>query len=391
LLLTRPPMPESRNRSERGGAAWSSLDVVRVTLVVLGTFVIAQLLWATRSVVLTAFLGVLFGIAVSAGADRLQDFRVPRAAGAPLIVLTFLLILGAFGTWLGPTIRDQTTELRRDLPAAIDRIEDWIEDRGGGVISTILGLGNDAAPAPAAPPPDPQTLDGDEQVEPAAPAEERLTLRERLEEQLSGARRYFLPVLTSTIHIVAGILLIIFLAIYVAVSPGTYTKGVLYLIPEGSQERARKILEAVTSILRRWMVTQLIAMVLIGIVTTAVLLALQVRAAVPLGILAGLLEFVPTLGPILAAIPAIAMGFVDSVQKALWVTIAYVVIQQLESQVLTPILMKERIHLPPALTLVFQALMAIVFGFLGLLVAVPLLAAIVMTVKTTREVRGTEP
>jgi predicted PurR-regulated permease PerM len=379
-----------RKTRARGGAAWSSLDVVRVTLVVLGTFVIAQLLWATRSVVLTAFLGVLFGIAVAAGADRLEDFRIPRAAGAPLIVLTFILLLAAFGTWLGPTVRDQTAELRRDLPAAIDRVEDWIEDRGGGVISTILGLGNDAAPAP--PPPETAPANGEEAAPlPGAGDELQPTLRERIEAQLSGARRYFLPVLTSTLHIVAGLLLIIFLAIYVAISPGTYRKGALYLVPVGSQKRVEKILEAVTSILRRWMVTQLIAMVLIGIVTTGVLLALQVRAAVPLGILAGLLEFVPTLGPILAAIPAIAMGFVDSVQKALWVTIAYIVIQQLESQVLTPILMKERIHLPPALTLVFQALMAIVFGFLGLLVAVPLLAAIVVTVKTTRELSGVKP
>ena len=111
------------------------------------------------------------------------------------------------------------------------------------------------------------------------------------------------------------------------------------------------------------------------------LLALDVRAAIPLGILAGLLEFVPTLGPILSAVPAIAMGFVDSPEKALFVALAYVAIQFLENHILIPVLMKEGIDLAPALTILVQAVMAIMFGFLGLLVAVPLLAVIVVCVR----------
>jgi predicted PurR-regulated permease PerM len=157
---------------------------------------------------------------------------------------------------------------------------------------------------------------------------------------------------------------------------------VLRLFPKSTRPRADKVLGAIAGTLRKWLVTQLIAMVVIGVVTTAVLLALNVRAAIPLGILAGLLEFVPTLGPILSALPAIAMGFVDSPEKALFVTIAYVGIQFLENHLLIPILMKEGIDLPPALTIVMQALMAIVFGILGLLVAVPLLATIMIAART---------
>jgi len=149
--------------------------------------------------------------------------------------------------------------------------------------------------------------------------------------------------------------------------------------------------------LRKWLVTQLIAMVVIGAVTTVVLMVLKVRAAVPLGILAGLLEFVPTLGPILSSLPAIAMGFVDSPEKALAVAIAYVGIQFIENHLLIPILMREGLDLPPALTIVMQALMAIVFGVLGLLVAVPMLAAIMIATRivigherTTRAIAATE-
>jgi len=126
-------------------------------------------------------------------------------------------------------------------------------------------------------------------------------------------------------------------------------------------------------------------------------MVLKVRAAVPLGILAGLLEFVPTLGPILSSLPAIAMGFVDSPEKALVVAIAYVGIQFIENHLLIPILMREGLDLPPALTIVMQALMAIVFGVLGLLVAVPMLAAIMIATRivtgherTTRTIAATE-
>jgi predicted PurR-regulated permease PerM len=207
--------------------------------------------------------------------------------------------------------------------------------------------------------------------------------------QLGGVGRYFLPVISSTLSVIAGIVLVLFLAIYLAIDPGIYRRGLLHLLPRRVRPRADEVFGGIAITLRKWLVTQLIAMIVIGAVTTAVLLALKVRAAIPLGILAGLLEFVPTLGPILSALPAIAMGFVDSPEKALAVTAAYVGIQFLENHLLIPILMKEGIDLPPALTIVMQALMAIVFGILGLLVAVPLLATVVIAVRmTTREDTG---
>lgn len=342
-------------------------------------FVGLQLFWRTRNIIFVVFLGVLFAIAVSAGTDRLQKFRIPRAIGAPLIVLAFLGLLGAFGTWIGPTVRQQSTELRTKLPEALDKLEQWVQGQGGGVIATVLGVPDADSLARAAraarngaqPAPPVQVVAGERQQ----------GLRERLTAQLSGAGRYFLPVLGSTLAVIAALLLVLFVTIYVAVDPGLYQRGALRLLPPRNRERAAVVLGAIGATLRKWLVTQLIAMIVIGVVTTGVLLALDVRAAVPLGILAGLLEFVPTLGPIISAIPAIAMGFVDSPEKALFVTIAYVAIQFLENHILIPVLMKEGIDLAPALTIVVQAVMAIVFGFLGLLVAVPLLAMIVVCVR----------
>jgi predicted PurR-regulated permease PerM len=107
-----------------------------------------------------------------------------------------------------------------------------------------------------------------------------------------------------------------------------------------------------------------------------------VKAALPLGILAGVSKFIPIVGSIFAAVPAVAMAFVDSPHKALVVAIGYVVIQFVENHLLVPVLMKRGVNLPPAMTLGIQALMAVLFGFLGLLVAVPLLAAVLTIVRT---------
>ena len=358
-------------------------DAFRVAAAVVGLAVALLLLWHTRTLVLTVFLGVLFALAVSAGVDRLQRWRVPRGLAAPLIVLAFVGLLAAFGTWIGPTVREQTIELRTKLPEALGKLELWVRSRGGGIIATITGLSEDSlAPGPApnvAPTPLDSAAAGISAPPPAT--QPGPSLRDRLLTQLGGVGRYFLPVISSTLAVAAGIVLVLFLAIYLAIDPGIYRRGLLYLVPREKRPRADRMLGAIAGTLRKWLVTQLIAMVVIGVVTTSVLLALKVRAAVPLGILAGLLEFVPTLGPILSALPAIAMGFVDSPEKALFVTLAYIGIQFMENHLLIPILMKEGIDLPPALTIVMQALMAIVFGILGLLVAVPLLATVMIAAR----------
>ncbi len=381
------------------------LDAIRVAAMVVGLSVALLLLWHTRTLVLTVFLGVLFALAVSAGADRLQRWKIPRGIAAPLIVFAFVGLVAAFGSWIGPTVRQQTTELRTKLPEALEKLEQWVQSRGGGVIATLTGFGDDTAPATpvgAATAADSGVRAGADTgvvsgisdsargtiAKPVAATPSATTLRDRLLAQIGGVGRYFLHALGSTLTVLAGIVLVIFLAIYLAIDPSTYRRGFLHLVPPRARARTDEILTAIASTLRKWLVTQLIAMIVIGAVSTIVLMALKVRAAVPLGILAGLLEFVPTVGPILSALPAIAMGFVDSPEKALAVAIAYVGIQFIENHLLIPILMKEGVDLPPALTIVMQALMALVFGVLGLLVAVPLLATITIAARILTKKEG---
>jgi predicted PurR-regulated permease PerM len=200
-------------------------------------------------------------------------------------------------------------------------------------------------------------------------------------QELSGASKYFFPFLSSTITAAAGLFLILVLSIYIGADPGLYRTGLLHLLAPSARAKAAMVLGRVAQILRKWLMTQAIAMLVIGSAATIALLILRVKAAFALGVIAGLLEFIPTIGPILSAVPAIAMGFLDSPEKALYVTLAYLIIQQAEGHILIPMLMKEGMDLPPALTIITQGVMALLFGFLGLLVAVPLLAAVLVTVR----------
>jgi predicted PurR-regulated permease PerM len=207
-------------------------------------------------------------------------------------------------------------------------------------------------------------------------------LRREMTRKFSGAQHSFLRVMTSTFAITGAFLLVLFIAAYIAADPALYHGGILQLVPSRERDRAALTLTRLATTLRRWLVTQLIAMLVIGAVTTVFLFVIHVKAALPLGILAGISKFIPIVGSVFAAIPAIAMAFIDSPHKALVVGLGYIIIQFIENHLLVPVLMKRGVDLPPAMTLGIQALMSVLFGFLGLLVAVPLLAAILTIVKT---------
>jgi predicted PurR-regulated permease PerM len=371
--------PASSPREPRGAPGWTSRDILRTVALTTGFLLAIRLLWVAREVFLTAFLGILFGLAVGAGADRLTRYRVPRGVGAALIVFATIGALVLTGVVIAPTLQEQGTELRRRIPEAVDRLETWMNERPGiaGVFlggSAVAAQGDSTAHAAARAESLSVAVD-------TATAQHVPTLRQRISQQLGGVTKYLFPFLSSTITVVGGLFLIIVLSVYVGADPASYRVGLMALFPPEARPRAGIVLSRVATVLRKWLVTQMIAMLTIGVVTTIVLLLLRVKAAVALGVIAGILEFVPTIGPILSAVPGVEMGFLDSPEKALYVGLAYLVIQQVEGHLLIPMLMKEGMDLPPALTIITQAVKALLFGFIGLMVAVPLLAAIIVPIK----------
>lgn len=356
LALSTP----GRRRPARPRTRWPSSDVLRVALLVAGVYLLLKLFWIAHSIFLLAFLGVLFGIVLAVPVDWLHARRVPRALAVVLVVLGLAGVGTGLGVLITPQIARQWEQLQQQLPQALNQARDWVQQRQGRVQEL---LGDSSAAESAAPAPAPAQ----------APTQESggLTV-------LGGVTSRFFAVFSSTLAVVAGILLLIFVTIYIAADPGLYHDGLLHLVPKRHRGRASEVLHETGLQLRRWMVTQAIAMLVIGSVTTVALLVIGVKAAFALGIIAGLLEFIPIVGPILSAIPAIGMAFIDSPDKALVVALAYTAIQQMENHLLIPLLMKGRVDLPPVLTLLSQAVMSVVFGFVGLLVAVPLLATVMI-------------
>ena len=210
-------------------------------------------------------------------------------------------------------------------------------------------------------------------------------IKQKLADGLAKASGFLFSFVSGSLAVIAAFFLLVFLAIYIGAEPEVYRGWMLAAIPAQTRPQARRVLSEISNVLRKWLVTQLIAMVVIGVVCTVVLLVLGVKAPFALGFIAGLMEFIPNLGPVLSAVPAVLMGFVDSPEKAAAVALAYWGIQFLENNLLIPYLMRGEMDLPPALTLVGQALMAVLFGFLGLMVAVPLIAVVLVPIRMIAE------
>jgi predicted PurR-regulated permease PerM len=393
-------------------------EVVRILALIFGFYVAVRLVWIGHPVIFLFFLGVLFGLPIAQGADWLEKRRIPRGVGVALILTIFLGLLIGGGVGIAPILRAQSKELQERLPEAMDKIDAWLGHRANGVLGILF---NEESPTDSvriaaaervsdsarAGQPGAAALDSSAGItandslytDSTAAATTGGTagttrrnevavggnLRREITKQMSGAQHSFLRVLTSTFAVSGAFLLVLFIAAYIGLDPHLYHGGMLALIPLRERDRAALTLARLATTLRRWLVTQLIAMVVIGTVTTVFLFSIHVKAALPLGILAGVAKFIPIVGSIFAAIPAIAMAFIDSPHKALVVAIGYFVIQFVENHLLVPVLMKHGVNLPPAMTIGIQALMALLFGFLGLLVAVPLLAVILTIVRTMNE------
>jgi predicted PurR-regulated permease PerM len=300
-----------------------------------------------------------------------------------------LLVLGSLtgvGFLAAPQISSQMEEVKQQLPQAMDKVERWIQQRGGGVAEIIKAASDTTGQGEGARDPKAKEEQGEQQ------GGGQVDLRKSLNQQLAGVSQHFFSFFSSTVSVLGGVVILLFVAIFVASDPGLYHQGLMHLFPHEARARAGEVLSATATTLRRWMLMQMIGMLVIGVITTVALLLLDIKAAIALGIIAGFLEFIPYAGPILSAVPAVAMALVDGPEKALWVVAAYTAIQQLEGLVLQPLLMKEGLALPPVLTILSQALFSLVFGFLGLMLAVPMVASVLVPVKLlyVRDVVGDE-
>jgi predicted PurR-regulated permease PerM len=325
--------------------------LVRTVLIALGLWALANLLWLSRDILFLGLFAVLLATFLSIFVDPLERAGARRGVVAPLVLLLFLAMGAVVARMLWPTLVDQLLLLQEEVPRRLSQIGSWFEQQ----YTSILG---------------PSEQDG---------MEERL--RTQLLTGATGLVSGTLPLLTTLVGALSAALIVMFAAVYMTVDPRHYRDGLVRLAPPQHRPLLSETLNDVAGTMRKWLIATLISMAIIAAMTTTGLLLLGIPAALALGLIAGLLQFVPTVGPIVSAVPAAVVALVVSPLHVLWVILLYLVTQQIESNMITPIVMRRAVDLPPALTLLTQALMTVLFGFLGLLLAVPLVAITMVLVR----------
>jgi predicted PurR-regulated permease PerM len=317
-----------------------------IALAIAGGIALLLIVWFTRYVLLLAFAGVLLAVALRTPADWLhRRVGLPPALGVLLVFLaTVLLLVGAF-LLKGDEIARQADELRRAVPAAWDQFRQWVDSNAIGRMVTEVVT-------------DPSSASGAQQA----------------------AAQVGLAVV-QTVSILGAFVVLLFIGIVIALNPAVYRDGAMRLVPPRGQERARQVVDKLGSTLRWWLFGRVISMTVIGVATYIGLLVLKVPLPSVLALIAGLLTFIPNIGPVVAAVPAILLGFTESPQLALYVVLLYVAVQAVESFILEPIVDHHSIQLPPALIVVGQALFGVFAGVAGVALATPIVASAVVLVR----------
>jgi predicted PurR-regulated permease PerM len=349
-----------------------STTIGLVTVVLVGLL----FLWRVADIVLLAFAGLLVSILLSSITQKLsQVTRLPRTLLLVLVVVALLAFLVGAGFLIGPRLVQQSEGLTDSLTSSIrnlvsslsaSRPGQWLLEQ-----APLLDSSGEASSESIAKTP----LDQSE-----SPSQPTASSRGLLSAFVSVASRLF-GFVPAVFGVLTNILFVVVFGIFLAANPKLYQRGLLQLFPQSKRERVQEVLNALGHTLRGWLLAQLVSMVVIGVLVALGLWWLGMPFVLSLAFIAFLLEFIPTVGSFLSAAPALLIAFTQSPTMALWVLLFYLVVQTVEGNLLMPLIQQRVVHLPPALTLLTILIMGTLFGFLGLLVATPLLAVILVLVK----------
>jgi predicted PurR-regulated permease PerM len=337
--MTEPAGDQAGVRREEAKIRTGFLYGIGVAMVV----ALALGLWVTRQALLLVFAGVLLAVLLHGLSNWIEHrTRLPRLAVLPLIIvgLTAAFVLMAISA--GPTLEQQLEQLFNSLREVVANLT--------------------------------------QRVRTAASEDARLrdfNLQQVLDflpnpwGVASGATAAVYGVLGA----VSSFFIILFVGVYLAADPASYMRLGVRLAPPGQADNARDLLIDTGKVLRGWLVGQFCSMAAIGVLVYIGLLILGVPLAFVLALFAALMGFIPYLGPILGAIPMLAVAGGQGMDQFISVFILYVVVQAVESNLLTPMIQSRAVHMPPAIVIASQLFMGALFGILGLALATPMVAA----------------
>lgn len=322
---------------------WTMDDAhfLRRCLIVVGIGVLVLVAWLLIDVLLLVFGAVLVALVLRTISEPLCEHTFLSRGWSLAAAALFVFAMIATSIFLfGSEILAQSRQLQDQLPAAWQSVE------------STLGVHD---------------------------------LGERIAAQAEGATGGLLSgvagYVVSAGSALADVFIVIIGGLYLAASPKNYARGFLMLFPDSQRERFGETFDASGRALKLWLLGQIVAMVMVGAATGIGLWLIGMPAPLALGLLAGLAEFVPLVGPILAAIPAVILAFGGGWEMVAWTLGLYLVIQQIEGNVLMPLVQQRAVDLPPALTLFAIVAAGVLFGLPGIIFATPLLVVVYVAVK----------
>jgi predicted PurR-regulated permease PerM len=310
-----------------------------LALALFGLFLAWRFLAGIATIVLVLLVGLLLAVALSGPVEALHRYKIPRIVASVAIILSILAV-SCFGGYLFvPVLTEQIWQLVSTLPFAFSQFGAWVERFGD---RTGLPFGDGEGPSLS-------------------------TLASWGRRILGGALGLFGSLTTLAFGLVVGV----FVPLYLTAMPEPVVNWTLRLFPTDRRPRTREVLSIMHRSLLQWLKGRLLSMAMVGVLWTGALYLIGIPGALFLGILAGLLEFVPYVGPVVSTLPPVVLALAGDPTDVLWVLLSYLLIQQVEGFLLTPLIEGRVASLHPAVVIVTVTLAGAAFGFLGVLLAVP--------------------
>jgi predicted PurR-regulated permease PerM len=306
------------------------------TIAIIALFVVVILVIRVAfNVLLMALAGALIAVYFHGLGDTIQRrTKLNRRWAMVISIAGSFIILGVLLWFMGTKIQVQVAELSNKLPATINTAKAKLAENplGQKVLDSFSGNNS--------------------------------------QQMLTTAQSFF----TTGFGVLGDLYIILFLGIFFTANPSLYKNGILLLVPEDKKQLGKEVMDRISLSLKGWLKGMLLSMVLITILIIIGLSIVGVPIALALALITGILEIVPNFGPLIAMIPGVLLAFTISPNTAIIVALLYIVSQTIVANIVTPLIQKKMINLPPALTLISQLVMGVVSGALGIILAVPLLA-----------------
>jgi predicted PurR-regulated permease PerM len=317
--------------------------------------------WSFAAALFLIFAGMLLGVALNAFTALLgRVVKLPHSLRLAIVCLALAGLLSGVIFLGGATIARQATVLSDTIKSQLVGVKGFLERNG--IDTSYLDFGN-AAAAPAT---------SAAQEKPATP--HNLPGAEAIASSGGAIVSQTLKLILGTVSAVGNFFIVLFLGLAFAAQPSVYRKGLLYLAPARHRARVTVIVDRISETLERWLIAQILTMAVVFVVTWIGLAIIGVQSSFILGIQAGLLTFIPTVGALIAGLIVVLASLASGWVAAASAFVLFLGVHALESYILTPVLQRQALEIPPATLFAFQILLGVVFGIWGLALALPLMA-----------------